>query len=621
MELLRAVSARGSLRLPRSLVCQSCRSQAVTVTSRPRQLRALRPASRLFATTTTTSSEPTTTPSEPTTTSSEPTTTPSEPSKPPKPYYITTPIFYVNAAPHIGHMHSMVLADVLKRWQVLNGKTAFLCTGTDEHGMKVQQAAAAKGVPPKQLCDENAAAFEDLARLANIDYDRFIRTTDPDHIDAVKHFWFLLQEKGLIYESLREGWYSVSDECFYPESTVEKRMDPFTGEVFWASSETGSKVEWIEEKNYHFRMTALKDSLRQFYAKNPEWILPARGMNQVIDWVNKNLEDLSISRPADRLHWGIRVPGDDSQTVYVWVDALINYITKAGFPTWTPGREHEGGWPANVHVVGKDILRFHGVYWPALLMAVDLPLPQKIISHAHWTMGQRKMSKSSGNGVSPFLAIDRWGVDTMRFYLMHDGGLANDADYSNHSIATRYRKMLQGGLGGLASRAMRCRLWDLRKIISSTGTGPPLTRQNPQREAVLRHEETLRALAPSVAQSMSVPDVKVALKTIMQVVDDTHKLMTDTAPWDGMKHDDGSIERAAAEETIFIVAETLRIVGILLLPFMPGKAKELLDGLRVQKWRRDFRFAKPRTDFAYASSWRPMAPPLEKLFPPQAVED
>ena len=361
-------------------------------------------------------------------------------------------------------MYSMVLADVLKRWHALAGKTAILCTGTDEHGMKVQRAAALEDMPPKQFCDDNAAKFEHLAQRVNVDYDRFIRTTDEDHKQAVEHFWFLLRGKGFIYESKHEGWYSVGDECFYPESMVEKKMDAFTGQVFMASAETGNKVEWIVERNYHFRMTALKDRLLEFYENNPGWVVPATRMNEVVDWVMNNLEDLSISRPVERLGWGIRVPDDSSQTIYVWVDALVNYLTKAGFPLWAPGAQHEGGWPADVHVVGKDILRFHCVYWPAMLLALDLPLPKRVLSHGHWTMDRKKMSKSIGNVVNPFFAIDRFGVDTMRFYMIHDGGIAQDSDYSNFMLSERYKKLLQG-LGNLTARIARPKTWSIREAI------------------------------------------------------------------------------------------------------------------------------------------------------------
>ncbi|KAB5531197.1 tRNA synthetases class I (M)-domain-containing protein [Coniochaeta sp. 2T2.1] len=388
------------------------------------------------------------------------------PSQPSKPYYITTPIFYVNAAPHVGHMYSMILADVLKRWQVLAGRKALLCTGTDEHGMKVQKAAAAQDVPPRQLCDTLAATFQDLAKKTNIDNDFFIRTTDADHIAAVEHFWFELKRNDYIYESTHKGWYCVSDECFYPESLIEKKMDPMSGRVNMVSQETGNVVEWIEEKNYHFRMTALKEKLLQFYNENPNWLLPATRQVEVVDWVTNNLEDLSISRPTERLSWGIPVPGDPSQTIYVWVDALVNYLTKAGYPNWTPGKEDAGGWPVDVHIVGKDIVRFHCVYWPALLMAVGLPLPKNVLSHGHWTLGRKKMSKSVGNVVNPFFALDRWGVDPMRFFLMLEGQIKHDSDYSNAAIADRYKKHLQAGLGNLTSRLTRPKTWNVSQVVA-----------------------------------------------------------------------------------------------------------------------------------------------------------
>lgn len=362
-------------------------------------------------------------------------------------------------------MYSMILADVLKRWQVLKGKKALLLTGTDEHGMKVQQAAAINDVPPKQWCDMNAEKFKELAEKSEIDNDFFMRTTDPDHIEAVKHFWFLLNESGYIYESKHEGWYCVSDETFYPENMLERKVDPLTGKVFLASVESGNAVEWTEEKNYHFRMTALKDKLLAFYEANPDWIVPQTRMNEVVGWVKNNLEDLSISRPASRLQWGVPVPDDPSQTVYVWVDALLNYMTKAGFPNWTPGHESDGGWPADVHVIGKDIVRFHGIYWPALLLALDLPLPRRLLSHAHWTLGGKKMSKSIGNVVNPHFAIDRWSIDVMRFYMIYDGGIADDADYGNYAITERYKKQLQSGLGNLLSRITRPKLWSVRRAV------------------------------------------------------------------------------------------------------------------------------------------------------------
>lgn len=361
----------------------------------------------------------------------------------------------------------MVVADVLKRWQVLRGRHAILSTGTDEHGMKVQRAAELQDVHPKALCDTNSETFRDLARKANIANDHFIRTTDPEHRDAVEYFWVRLVESGHVYETTHKGWYCVSDETFYPESTIEKRVSPLTGKPFMASKETGNAVEWTEEKNYHFRLTAFREQLLKLYADNPDWVEPSERFEEVISWVRNNLEDLSISRPASRLTWGIPVPDDPSQTIYVWVDALINYITVAGYPLWPPGAEHAGGWPADVHVVGKDIVRFHSVYWPALLMALGLPPPKQILSHGHWLMNRQKMSKSVGNVVNPFFALDRWGVDTIRYFLIHNGAVAADADYSNGLIVEAYKKGLQGGLGNLLNRVTRAKKWSVRTAVTN----------------------------------------------------------------------------------------------------------------------------------------------------------
>ena len=543
-------------------------------------------------------------------------------------------------------MYTMILADVLKRWQTLAGKQALLCTGTDEHGMKVQQAAAVEDVPPMQWCDENAAKFMSLAEVSQIDFDRFIRTTDPDHIDAVKHFWFLLEQGGHIYESKHEGWYCISDECFYPESLIEKTQDPFTGEVFMASSETGNKVEWTEEKNYHFRMTGLKDKLLKFYEENPEWIVPASRMNQVVDWVKNNLEDLSISRPVKRLGWGISVPNDESQTIYVWVDALINYMTFAGFPNWAPGQSQQGGWPADVHVIGKDILRFHCVYWPALLLALDLPLPKKVLSHAHWTMDHRKMSKSIGNVVNPFSAIERFGLDAMRFYMIHDGGISDDADYHNEIIVTRYKKNLQGGVGNLLARITRSKVWNLREAVKAAhdGSNVALT-DHPVMEHCTKHIEFLENLVPSVTQKMEKLNPSAALHEIMNAVAEVclqypsktyaitfrhqiltvslqgNKFITNAAPWDLVKGDDA--QRQLGEKVIFLVGETLRMVGILLQPVMPDKATMLLDILEVSPEKRWLENAKFNSDSEYGTSTSGMKGRFGDgtLFPPLAVEE
>jgi methionyl-tRNA synthetase len=407
----------------------------------------------------------------------------------------------------------MVLTDILKRWQVLKGREAILCTGTDEHGMKIQQAALKAGIEPSELCDETSEIFKSLAKRAELSNDHFVRTTEQAHKDAVQHAWFMLQERGYIYESKHEGWYCVSDETFYPESTIEKRLDPFTGRTFMASSETGKEVEWTSEANYHFRLSALKDRLLEFYKENPEWVVPASRMSDVVKWVSEGLEDLSISRPTDRLTWGIPVPGDDSQTIYVWLDALVNYITKAGYP-WAPGKESAGGWPADVHVIGKDIVRFHCIYWPAFLLALEIPLPKQVLTHAHWTLGRQKMAKSTGNVVNPFFALDRFGVDTMRYYLAHDGGISQDSDYGNHLIVERYKKGLQRGLGNLVSRITRPKGWSVRKAVTLASTGE-LPKRNEISEAQM---ELIAGLREAVDAKFNELNPGAALHLIMNAV-------------------------------------------------------------------------------------------------------
>ncbi|KAL8403989.1 hypothetical protein RB594_009024 [Gaeumannomyces avenae] len=530
-----------------------------------------------------------------------------------KPYYVTTPIFYVNASPHIGHMYTMVLADVLKRYRVLRGERALLCTGTDEHGTKIQRAAAQNDMEPKQLCDANSAVFADLARASQVDNDFFVRTTDEDHKDAVCYFWDTLVRRGYIYEDKHAGWYCVSDETFYPESLIEKRMDPVTGKVFLASKESGAAVEWVEEKTYQFRMTALRDRLLDFFKENPDWVVPLSRMREVEDWVRNNLEDLSVSRPASRLRWGIPVPDDPSQTIYVWLDALVNYITKAGYPGWAPGRESEGGWPADVHVVGKDIVRFHCIYWPALLMAADLPLPRKVLTHGHWTLGNRKMSKSVGNVVNPFLAMDRFGVDAVRYFLMSPANISDDADYGNELVVDKYKKQLQSGLGNLLGRVTRSKCWNVSETVARACAHPAVYQLPSQ-------HQVLTALPVTVEKHFEQPEPERALREIMSIVVQTNKFITDMAPWELVKHPDDVDKQKQMTATIFYCAEALRISGILLQPFMPTKAAELLDILGVHETRRTWAYTNVGADSEYGAPFRhPGGGAFEGLFPPLPV--
>jgi methionyl-tRNA synthetase len=513
----------------------------------------------------------------------------------------------------------MVLTDILKRYQQLKGRPAILCTGTDEHGMKIQRAAEAADTDPQEFCDRVSQTFKLLASRANVANDHFIRTSDPAHKDAVQYAWDLLEKRGFIYQKKHEGWYSVSDETFYPESTIEKRLDPITGRTFMASQETGKEVEWTSEMNYHFKLSAFKDKLLQFYDENPEWIVPASRAKDVYKAVESGLEDLSVSRPTSRLTWGIRVPSDSTQTIYVWLDALINYITVAGYPNQ---HFYDGslGWPADVHVIGKDILRFHCIYWPAFLLALDLPLPKQILTHAHWTLGAQKMSKSTGNVVNPFFALERFGDDVMRFYLALEGGIADDADYGNQHIVKQYKKCLAGGLGNLVQRIAKPYVWSIAEAVSSCH-GSSSGSEHVAGSAEIR--QVIDGARGRVDAEFEKLNPRAALREVMEVVFETNRYITAAEPWNVVKAEaaEGGA-RPRTNEIIYHCAEAVRVVSILLLPYMPKKAAEVLDVLGVRGEMRTWDQAVFGADQEYGrrpekegekrkiGKWKSLFPPL-----------
>ncbi|CAH0040658.1 unnamed protein product [Clonostachys solani] len=532
-----------------------------------------------------------------------------------KPYYITTPIFYVNAAPHIGHLYTMVLCDVLKRYQQLQGKSAFLSTGTDEHGMKIQQAAAKEAVTPKELVDNNSQKFLKLAHEGGISQDTFIRTTNQQHKTAVSHFWTQLKN-GLpkrlgLYKSTHKGWYSVSDECFYPEDLIEPSLEPQTGKKIMVSSETGSMVEWVEEETWFFPLTKYKEQLLKFYDENPGWIQPESKMKEVRIWVENHLEDLSVTRPAARLSWGIRDPEDPKHTIYVWVDALINYLTVAGYgDKWHLKEENMGIWPADLQVVGKDIIRFHAVYWPALLMALDLPLPKKILCHNHWTMSNRKMSKSVGNVVNPFFAIQRWGTDPLRYFLMRNGSLSKDTSYSNDLIEMVYLKELQANIGNLYYRICRPKSsskWSTTDAIESYFAGE--FKKNEHMVDLSDPRCNYSSLEPHIDGVLAVYKREMdnnnpagAINEIFCLLRETNRYVSDTEPWNITKKTDVPEFRVVLNWVVFNSIEALRVAGILLQPIMPTKAGRLLDELNVKPERRTIQWAVRGTDDSYGFS-------------------
>nr|XP_006633102.1 PREDICTED: methionine--tRNA ligase, mitochondrial [Lepisosteus oculatus] len=363
-----------------------------------------------------------------------------------EPHYITTPIFYVNAAPHIGHLYSAVIADCLHRYKLMRGCRSRFSTGTDEHGLKIQQAALAAGKDPQTFCNEVSEKFKTLFQRCDIAYTDYIRTTDPRHRSAVEHFWKVLRDKGFIYKGSYEGWYSTQDESFLTPSQVGDSVDSM-GRPIKVSLESGHKVDWVKEENYLFRLSAFRAPLRAWLAESPQAVRPERFHAAALRWLQEELPDLSVSRQRDRLQWGIPVPGDPSQTIYVWLDALVNYLTVAGYP-----HSCAEWWAAAHHVVGKDILKFHAIYWPAFLLAAGLPLPQALYVHSHWTAGGQKMSKSLGNVVDPLERCQDFTADGMRYFLLRQGVPDSDCDYYDDKVVKLLNAELADSLGGLLSR-------------------------------------------------------------------------------------------------------------------------------------------------------------------------
>ncbi|KAJ2685889.1 methionyl-tRNA synthetase, partial [Coemansia spiralis] len=397
----------------------------------------------------------------------------------------------------------------------------------------------------------------------------FIRTSEPRHHSAVARFWQELVDRGHIYQGKHSGWYAVSDEAFYTEGQVEERIDPATGERQKFATESGQPVEWVSEVNYKFRLSAFRDRLIAWIEENPDAIYPEIRRNEVLAWLRAGLEDLSVSRPRSRLKWGIPVPGDAEHTVYVWVDALVNYATVDGYPWNDRSGSGERFFPPDVQVVGKDIVRFHAVYWPALLMAAGLPLPKRILAHAHWTMGAQKMSKSRGNVADPFDAIALYGVDPIRYFILRNGGIADDGDYSPAEVLVRYKKDLVGQLANLAARCLAASLGPDLGAFATIGQ-----QQQQGQQPVAPGDEHMRnvllALPQRVSACFDQGELGRGMGLIFDALADANRYVTDEQPWVLAKSADEKA-RARLQVVLFYSLETVRLAAIMLQPAMPDK--------------------------------------------------
>ncbi|KAJ2851826.1 methionyl-tRNA synthetase [Coemansia brasiliensis] len=488
--------------------------------------------------------------------------------------YVTQPIFYVNAKPHIGHFYTVVLADTIKRFGELKGKETRLSAGTDEHGMKIQQAAMRARKDPLEFCTENSDQFRALMKAANASITDFTRTTSPGHREKVIYLWKRLVDNGLIYKGSHAGWYAVSDEAFYTSGQVEERQDS-SGNRIMVAKESGQPVEWIEEENYMFRLSGFREKLIEWVSGDV--IYPEARRNEVLAWLRAGLEDLSVSRPSKRQRWGIRVPDDPDHTIYVWVDALANYLRDDKF------------FPPDMQVVGKDILRFHAVYWPAMLLAAKLPLPRRILAHAHWTMGAQKMSKSRGNVVDPFAAIGHFGADAMRYYVIRNGGIADDRDFSLDEVLVRYRKDLGGQLGNLAARCLSPNMGVNLNCFAAIGEAQS---RNADNSADVELRETLINLPAHISKLYEVGEFGRGMVHIFDALALANRYITQTEPWHLAKLPDA---KDRLQTVLFYVLESVRLSALMLQPVMPQKSSTLLDHLAIAASERswdDVQFGK-----------------------------
>jgi methionyl-tRNA synthetase len=480
-------------------------------------------------------------------------------------YYITTAIAYPNGIPHIGHAYEAIATDALARFQRLDGKDVFFLTGTDEHGQKMIQTAEAEGMTPANLATRNAGRFKEMDERLNISFDRFIRTSEPAHHHSVQVIWNRMQQAGDIYIDVYSGWYSVRDEAYYAEE------ETVVGEDKVRRGPQGTPVDWVEEKSYFFKLSAYQDRLLALYNDQPDFIGPDSRRNEVMSFVKGGLRDLSISRTT--FDWGVKVPNDPEHVMYVWVDALTNYITGVGFPD--ESSELWRYWPADVHVIGKDIIRFHAVYWPAFLMSAGIPVQKRVYAHGFLFSRGEKMSKSTGNVVDPFDLADQYGVDQVRYFFLREVPFGQDGSYNHEAIVARINADLANDLGNLAQRSLSMIAKQLGGILPEPGAF------SENDKAILAQADGMIELART---AMATQQIHHWLNAVWAVVAEANRYFAGEAPWALAKTDP-----ARQGTVLYVTAEVVRQIAILTQPVMPESSAKLLDSLGVPQDARDFK--------------------------------
>lgn len=514
----------------------------------------------------------------------------------PEPYYITTAIHYPNGKPHIGHAYETIAADVMARFQRLRGRDVRFQTGTDEHGLKMAQKARELGISPRALADEMSSHFRDLFDRLDISYDRFIRTTDADHHRASQALWQAMEARGDIYLDRYEGWYSVRDEAFYDEKEL------IEGEGGQRLSPQGTPVEWTEEETWFFRLSAYQDRLLALL-ETPGFVEPASRRNEMLAFVNGGLTDLSISRTS--FEWGVKVPGHDEHVMYVWVDALTNYITGLGYPDG--GTMWETFWPADLHLIGKDIVRFHTVYWPAFLMSAGLPVPKKVFGHGFLLNRGQKESKSLGNVTDPADLADRFGVDALRYFLMAEVTFGQDGSYSAEALVNRVNSELVNSFGNLAQRSLSMIFKNMDGRLEPFVT-------TAADDALL---ETVRvACAQTLPDAFEKLSFSTGIESWIKAVHTCNQYVDEQAPWTLRKTDETRMK--AVLQTLVLA---LRDLAIAIQPVIPAKAAAVLNQLSIPQTARDYAALSDRNWYdARLALGIPLAKP-DPIFPRLALPE
>ena len=477
-----------------------------------------------------------------------------------KNFYITTPIYYPSGKPHMGHAYSSIVADIFARFKRIDDYNVMFLTGTDEHGLKMQREAKKKSKDTKLFCDELSSKFRDLTKILNLSNDDFIRTTEKRHYTSVIDIWSRLEKSKDIYLSKYKGWYSVSDEAYYDEEEIETKNNIKCAKV------SGSKVEWVEEESYFFKLSAWENKLLKLYENNKKFILPESRKNEVVQFVKKGLKDLSVSRTS--FSWGIPVPKNSKHVIYVWLDALTNYLSAVNYPN-TDDEKYKSFWPANVHIIGKDILRFHAVYWPAFLMAANIPVPNRVYGHGWILSDDKKMSKSLGNILDPIEIIKNFGIDQLRYYLTKEVSLGNDGNISLKSLTDCINNDLANNYGNLCQRVFSF----IEK--NSNSKIPKIKKLDLDDKKI--SDEIINKL-PKLRTLMDNQELNLYLKEVIKFSFNANKYFNDQAPWKLKKNNPEKMNMV-----LYNILNQIRAISILLYPIIPSSAAKILDILNISQ--------------------------------------